>query len=166
MGFISASGTGFAAPTGGSAGSLNRFGRRLGAAMIIVSMLGGAAPAGSLKVSFEQLRSAKGSLRICLTRDPDNFPRCVDDAAAIKAVVKAADGVARYDALASGSYALAVIHDENDNRKLDTALGIPSEGVGFSRNPRLGFGPPRFESARFELRSGDAAQSVRMKYFL
>lgn len=166
MGFISASGIDSAAPIGGSAASPQPFLRRLGAALIVVALLGGAAPAGKLVVSFDELRSAKGSLRICLTRDPANFPKCVDDAAAIKAVVKAADGVAHYDGLASGSYALAVIHDENDNRKLDTALGIPSEGVGFSMNPRLGFGPPRFTAARFGVQSGAAQQSVRMKYFL
>ncbi|MFI9650852.1 DUF2141 domain-containing protein [Guyparkeria halopsychrophila] len=35
---------------------------------------------------------------------------------------------------APGTYALAVIHDENMNGKLDTQwLGIPTEGAAFQR---------------------------------
>jgi uncharacterized protein (DUF2141 family) len=71
-----------------------------------------------------------------------------------------------FAALPTGDYAIAVIHDENDNHKLDTLLGIPREGFGFSRNPAIGFGPPRFAAARFALASGADAQHVRMKYML
>ena len=54
-------------------------------------------------------------------------------------------------ALPRGDYALAVIHDENGNARLDTIAGIPREGFGFSRNPPIRFGPPRFAAARFDL---------------
>jgi uncharacterized protein (DUF2141 family) len=71
-----------------------------------------------------------------------------------------------FDGLPPGGYALAVIHDENGNKKLDTFAGIPREGFGFSRNPPISFGPPRFAAARFTL-TGDAdRQQVRMRYLL
>ena len=77
----------------------------------------------------------------------------------------AAGGVA-FDAVPTGGYAIAVIHDENGNARLDTFAGIPREGIGFSRNPVLRFGPPRFDAARFRI-DGDAnVQQVRIKYFL
>ena len=49
--------------------------------------------------------------------------------------------------------------------KLDTTLAIPKEGFGFSRNPKIAFGPPKFASAAFALTSS-ATQTVKMKYML
>ena len=66
--------------------------------------------------------------------------------------------------LAQGNYAVALIHDENANGKLDTALMIPREGFGFSNNPAIGFGPPKFAAARFAVGSGETTQSIKMKY--
>ena len=69
--------------------------------------------------------------------------------------------------LLPGEYAVSVIHDENDNRKLDrNFVGIPTEGIGFSRNPVLAFGPPSFKSSEFAAVSGDTSATIRMKYFL
>jgi uncharacterized protein (DUF2141 family) len=44
--------------------------------------------------------------------------------------------------------------------------GVPREGVGFSNNPRLWFGPPRFASARFTVADAPVRQQVKLKYFL
>ncbi len=66
---------------------------------------------------------------------------------------------------AAGTYAVSLIHDENGNGKLDTALGMPREGFGFSRNPAISFGPPKFKSASFAV-NGASAQTVKMKYML
>ena len=110
------------------------------------------------------MRSAKGLLRVCLTADPDNFPGCVDDADAITRSVPANAHMLRFDGLPHGQYAVAVIHDENSNAKLDTFAGIPREGFGFSRNPPIRFGAPRFAAARFAV-TGDAnQQQIRMHY--
>jgi uncharacterized protein (DUF2141 family) len=65
-----------------------------------------------------------------------------------------------------GDYALLVLHDENGNNKVDTMLGIPREGVGFSRNPRLMFGPPRFEAVRIHIPAGASETDVKLQYFL
>ncbi len=121
-------------------------------------------PVGRLEVSIQNLRSAKGSVRICLTADPANFPACVDDAQALTRSVPAGVRTVGFDALPQGSYALAVIHDENGNRRLDTFAGIPREGFGFSRNPPMRFGAPRFAAARFTLAGDAEMQQVRMRY--
>ncbi|TKD53377.1 DUF2141 domain-containing protein [Sphingomonas baiyangensis] len=128
--------------------------------------MGGATPVSQLRIEVEQLRNARGTLRLCLTADPDNFPTCVDDARAISRNVPAGQHRVTYEGLPRGTYALAVIHDENSNQKLDTFAGIPREGFGFSRNPRIGFGPPRFTAARFALDAAQGAESVRMRYML
>ncbi|SEN56981.1 Uncharacterized conserved protein, DUF2141 family [Sphingomonas gellani] len=112
------------------------------------------------------MRSAKGLVRICLTDDPGNFPNCVDDADAVRRSVPAGQTSIRFDALPRGRYAVAVIHDENGNARLDTFAGIPREGFGFSRNPAIRFGPPRFDAARFALEGDAEMQQIRMRYIL
>ncbi len=147
-------------------GPAQRFARRLGAALILVSLLPGAMPVADLHVDVEKLRSAKGMIRVCLTADPKNFPGCVDDTRAVTRSVRADAPNIVFQALPQGDYAVAVIHDENGNKKLDTFAGIPREGFGFSRNPAIGFGPPKFAAARFTLTSDAAEQQIRMKYLL
>lgn len=50
----------------------------------------------------------------------------------------------------AGTYAVGVMHDEDDDDHFDQGfLGIPEEGYGFSRNARGSLGPPSFESASF-----------------
>jgi len=47
-----------------------------------------------------------------------------------------------------GRYAIVVIHDENENQKLDrNFFGIPKEGFGFSNNPRVIFSAPSWQTA-------------------
>ena len=127
-------------------------------------MLIGAAPVSRLDVAVDHLRSTKGLIRVCLTADPDNFPACVDDAEAVTRSVPAAARSVRFEGLPPGDYAVAVIHDANENAKLDTFAGIPREGFGFSRNPAVGFGPPRFSAARFALGAEAETQQIRMHY--
>lgn len=129
-------------------------------------MLVGAAPIGRLDVAVDKLRSAKGLIRVCLTADPANFPACVDDADAITRTVAASTHMMRFDGLPHGNYAIAVIHDENGNSKLDTLAGIPREGFGFSQNPAITFGPPRFAAAKFAMTTDAEIQRIRMRYIL
>lgn len=126
----------------------------------------GATPVARLDVSFTQVRSAKGLLRVCLTADPDNFPRCVDDRNATTRSIPASTNALRVDGLPHGGYAVAVIHDENSNGKLDTFAGIPKEGYGFSRNAPIRFGPPKFSAARFVIAGDAEAQQVTLRYIL
>lgn len=149
-----------------AAGPGHRFARRLAAALLIVSILPGAALTATLDVKISSMRSHKGMLRLCLTADRANFPDCKDDAHAITRSVNADTGTIVIEGLTPGTYALSLIHDENGNARLDTLAGIPREGFGFSRNPVILFGPPRFSAARFTLESGVNEQDVRMRYLL
>lgn len=128
-------------------------------------MLLGATPVAELEVDVAGLRSTQGQLRLCLTSNPKKFPSCVGDVRAIARSVPANTSVIRFGALPQGEWAVAVIHDANGNARLDTMMGIPREGFGFSRNPPIGFGAPRFAAARFRL-DGDAVEKIKMKYLL
>ncbi|MEO5865609.1 MAG: DUF2141 domain-containing protein [Sphingomonas sp.] len=131
-----------------------------------MGLLVGAAPTAELSIDIAKLRSAKGMVRICLTADPANFPSCVDDARALTRSIPASENRLVVPGLAQGAYAIAVIHDENSNKRLDTLFGIPREGFGFSRNPPVGFGAPRFAAARFALGGDAQTQQIVMRYLL
>jgi len=55
-----------------------------------------------------------------------------------------------FEDIPPGKYAMAVIHDENMNGKLDTNwMGVPTEDCGFSNNATGVLGAPPFSAARF-----------------
>ena len=134
--------------------------------MILVALLPGATPIGRVDVGIDNVRSAKGVLRFCVTADPANFPDCTDDARAVTRVVPAAVHQLVFDGLPYGQYGIAVIHDENDNDRLDRFAGIPREGFGFSRNPGLHFGLPPFTAVRFTVDGDASKQQIGLKYLL
>jgi uncharacterized protein (DUF2141 family) len=50
--------------------------------------------------------------------------------------------------LPPGNYGIVVLHDENENMKLDRNIfGFPKEGFGFANNPKVYFRAPPFASA-------------------
>ena len=122
------------------------------------------APPPSVEVSITGLRNMKGQILVCLTTNPKAFPDCSKDKASVRLAVKATDaGHFKVAAPVPGTYAIAVVHDENSNNKMDVAIFLPKEGFGFSRNPTITVGPPSFKSASFAV-TGDTAQSIKMKY--
>jgi uncharacterized protein (DUF2141 family) len=141
-------------------------GRALFLAGTAFTSIGAAAPP-SVEVALAGLRNMRGTVHLCMTKSPDHFPNCGDDQAAVKRSIPATTATRiDFSGIAPGSYALSVIHDENRNGRLDTLLGIPREGFGFSRNPVIRFGPPRFAQVRFDAGSGLNRQTVRMQYLL
>jgi uncharacterized protein (DUF2141 family) len=141
---------------------------RLLIAPLLLVLLPGAArgPAADVEISIEKLRNLKGELHFCLTREPAHFPDCRRDPRAVTRSASAATRSIRIAGLAPGGYALAVFHDENRNRKLDMLVGIPREGFGFSRNPVVRFGAPKFGKVVIDLRPGFTRETVRMQYVL
>jgi len=98
-------------------------------------------------------RNDRGNALITLFRDSKGFP---DNAALAfrthSAVITNGQTVVDFDDTPVGNYAIGVLHDENDNGRMDTNwLGIPIEGYGASNNPRNRTSAPSFKSALFKL---------------
>jgi uncharacterized protein (DUF2141 family) len=138
------------------------------ASFATISLAASPAPVqNSVEVQLSGLRSTKGFVLLCLTGNAKAFPDCSKDPKAVRAKVAAnqlANGM-HFNLDAPGGYAVSVIHDENGNGKLDTAMMIPREGFGFSRNPAISFGPPKFAAAAFQV-NGEVKQIIKMKYML
>ena len=139
-----------------------------GIGLCLMLLLAGNAPppSASVEVQLSGARSARGVIRLCLTANRAHFLHCERDPAARSLTLPASASTAEISGLAAGTYALAVLHDENGNGRLDTMLGIPREGFGFSRNPAIRMGPPRWEEVRFDLSNGAIRQPVRLRYLL
>ncbi len=129
------------------------------------------AAAAELTVTIDNLRSDQGQLLLCVfsaeSSDREAFPDCTKGRPVrqSKESIRGGKVIVAYKGLKDGIYAVAAIHDENGNGALDTNfLGIPSEGICISNNPRL-LGKPVFDEARFEIK-GKTAITVSAKYIL
>ncbi len=120
----------------------------------------------TLAIDITGLRSTKGLILICLTANSARFPYCAEgkDTRLMRVVANKAGPIA-VKGLAPGHYAVSLVHDENGNGRLDKAVMIPREGFGFSRNPKITFGPPKFAAAEVEFGNADLNVPVTMKYF-
>ena len=126
------------------------------------------APAGEVTVTITNMRSADGVVRACMTTNRKVFPKCRKDPASHRTVVAAGEQLSfTFTNVEPGSYAIALLHDENDNGKADRALGMmPKEGFGFSRDAKVRMGPPKFDDAVFDFDGSDAELTIKMRYML
>lgn len=136
------------------------------AVSLLLLVLAGNGPSAELSLQVQHQRNAKGVLHICLSAERRYFPDCSHDPGAIRRIVPAISRTIVIAGISPGRYAVTAFHDENLNHKLDTMLGIPREGFGFSRNPVVRFGAPEFEHVTIQLEPGFNRHAVRMKYLL
>lgn len=60
-----------------------------------------------------------------------------------------------------GTYAVLVLHDENDNNRMDYhENGMPNENYAMSNNP-MSYGPPQFTDAKFTVADDDLKFTIR-----
>ncbi|MFC3713468.1 DUF2141 domain-containing protein [Sphingoaurantiacus capsulatus] len=138
-----------------------------GAALLLMGASSAPPEPVTLTIMLVGLRSSEGEVRVCVFPRADGFPDCAKVEGVRRVAAPAAPEVRlTVEGLTPGAYAVSVIHDENGNRKLDkSVVGMPTEGIGFSRNPRLIFGPPAFDKVRFDP-SAEPMQAIKMRYYL
>lgn len=119
-------------------------------------------------VDVTNLRNTRGTILACLTNEEERFPSCREDARSHSLSVPANGSlVLRFRDVAPGTYAIALLHDENSNGRADRALSmIPREGFGFSRDAPVRMGPPSFAAAAITVGASALHQTIRMRYML
>jgi uncharacterized protein (DUF2141 family) len=124
------------------------------------------APAATLNVPVVDLRNRKGSLRLGVFDRARGFPKDRKAAILWQSVPADADAPTFVVDLPPGQYAVVVLHDENDNKKLDANLiGIPTEGYGVSNNPKPKRRAATYKEAAFILPAEGAELPVSVQYF-
>ena len=120
--------------------------------------------AATLTAEIGNVRNARGHVHIDICPEDrflkDNCPYAGEAPATPGLTIVVVHNVA------PGRYAVQAYQDENDNHDVDRALfGIPKEGIGFSRDARIGLGPPKWKDAVFAI-DGDTRIRLNLRYFL
>ena len=121
------------------------------------------AQTASLEVKVNNIKSKKGSIRVGLFNTEKDFLKNAVEGKVVKA--SGDEIMVVFENLQPGDYALSVIHDENENGKLDSnVFGIPKEGFAFGNNAMGSFGPPSFEKAKIAIGDQVVRQVINLKY--
>ena len=146
-----------------------------GLALVIGAGLAtGSAPAAAsnngatITITVTDIRNSEGVVRACMTTKESIFPRCKRDPNSHSATVDAKGTITlRFTNVAPGDYAIALLHDENEDGKANRVLGMaPKEGFGFSRDAPVRMAPPDWDDAVFSVGSSDQSLTIKMRYFL
>lgn len=121
----------------------------------------------TLKIRMQGFRSSGNTALVGVYSEGKaaQFPKRDKASTGAEAEVKDTTEILAFEGLKPGKYAVAVLHDEDNNGKMSTNfLGMPKEGYGFSDNAEVKRGPPSFEEASFELNS-DTTIVIDIRYF-
>jgi uncharacterized protein (DUF2141 family) len=119
--------------------------------------------AGSITFTIDNVRNARGKVLVAVCPQA----KFLKEDCAYNAEVPAHPGTVRVTVrgVPPGEWAAQAFHDENNNEEVDQGvLGIPKEGLAFSNDVRITFGPPKWSSARFRFDGGETSQRIRMRY--
>lgn len=122
-------------------------------------------PLCTLTIHVTGFRNDKGKAGGTVFATPEGWPENTS-----KAVVHGGFPIENGQAtetfqLPAGKYAIAVMHDENGNHKLDrNFLGIPKEGFGFANNPRVFMSAPSFQAASTQVSCPETKLDIRLIY--
>jgi uncharacterized protein (DUF2141 family) len=123
-------------------------------------------PVGVLTVNVTGLRSNDGQVGCTIYSSAKGFP--TDSSSALQRLwcrVASGSSSCSFAPIPAGTYAVASVHDENGNGKLDTGLfGIPKEGTVVSNHAKGFLGPPSFDNAKFSFAGVATTLDLRMGY--
>ena len=105
-----------------------------------------------LTIGVHQLRNNKGVVQFALYNKDGSIPD--EDYEKYykigKTTIKGNAAQFVFKNLPKGTYAVNILHDENENGKIDKGFILPIEGIGFSNFTKIGLGnKPNFSKASF-----------------
>lgn len=140
--------------------------------LLVLTTLGGEAYAGgdkvSLSVSAVDFCNAKGQAIIAVFDSKEGWPKLERAIRVEKIKLEKVTVDVTFRDLPPGTYAVEVIHDENENGKLDMRwlpYPKPTEGAGASNDAPASIGPPSWSDARFKLSEKGGAITIHLRYW-
>jgi uncharacterized protein (DUF2141 family) len=121
----------------------------------------------SLYIKLQGIQPRPGDLKIAVYQGNANWMQ--PDKAVIRTRI-VRDGSNQQSIslqLEPGEYAISIVHDENDNNRMDMSwfpYPRPGEGVGVSNNVE-GVGPPDYDDAHFEFKQDGQTITIKMRYY-
>jgi uncharacterized protein (DUF2141 family) len=123
---------------------------------------------GRLVVAVQGLEQIKGQVCLSLFNKAQGFPSKASGALQSRCVeVTNSSMTVTFEGLQTGNYAVAVFHDINKDGTLNqNRLGIPTERFGFSNNPRIIAGPPKFSDSSVLLAGQETTIQIKLRGLL
>ena len=119
--------------------------------------------AQTLHIQISGLRNNLGQVQIQFFTSKESFDeeipafsKLAPKAALVKGILNVT-----YTNIPSGTYGVAILDDENSNKKMDYGLLLPKEGFGFSDYYHRGMSRPDYNKFKFTL--GKELKSVQIK---
>jgi uncharacterized protein (DUF2141 family) len=119
---------------------------------------------GTLTVNTSDFNNDKGKAVLFLFRKDDKIPSSPFKTFSVE--IKNKKAVFKIQNLDFAEYAIILLHDENDNGKIDHSMGLPNEQLGYSNNWELGFftGMPTFSKLKFQFSAIAQTQNINITY--
>jgi uncharacterized protein (DUF2141 family) len=118
-------------------------------------------------VRANAFKSTKGRAIVALYNSSDTWLK-LDRALKLTRVPIGGDSIdVTFDGMDPGVYGISVIHDENENGKLDMRyfpIPGPVEGAGVSRDATATFGPPSWNDAKIRIGDVGGLVAVKVRY--
>lgn len=112
-------------------------------------------------VNVKNLKNDNGKVFIALYDSKTNFFKKRMHSKMVQPEHKACQVI--FKNIPKGVYAVSLYHDENDNKKMDkNSYGAPKEAYGCSNNAKGFFGPPKWEDAKFEVKTENVTQNIEL----
>ena len=123
----------------------------------------GSVNAAGLSIQITDVASADGHVLVSVSGSADAWDGKSKPVAATRVAAQKGTVTVDFPELAPGDYAVSVLHDANGNQRMDSnVIGIPTEGYGFSNNPRV-MRKATFDEARFAVGDEPANITVQMR---
>jgi uncharacterized protein (DUF2141 family) len=119
-----------------------------------VFLFGSFSNAGEIHINVKGIRNQNGHIVCGLFNAEKGYPSEPKGNALIvlKVAATKSEVACQFSSLKAGTFAVSVLHDENDNDKMDTNfLGIPKEGYGASLNHYHSTSAPTFSENKLDI---------------
>ncbi|MDX1761299.1 MAG: DUF2141 domain-containing protein [Christiangramia sp.] len=114
---------------------------------------------GSISATVPNVTGTEGSVKFGLYSE-ETFMKNAPEFS-VKAKIRDGKAIANFENVPEGTYAVLVMHDKNENNKMDfDSNGMPLEDYGSSGNA-LSYGPPVWEESKFEFDGSSKEMVIR-----
>ncbi|WOK09557.1 DUF2141 domain-containing protein [Imperialibacter roseus] len=122
--------------------------------------------AQNCKITVSGLRNDKGQVTMYVFDNAIGFPEERERASQVVSETISNKESVFVLQVTPGDYAVTFLHDENlDGEMQYSWIGMPTEGFGFSNDPRVKLSAPSFDACRFRVTKDGCALTVKAKYF-
>jgi uncharacterized protein (DUF2141 family) len=116
-------------------------------------------------LEVSSFKNTRGTLNCRLFTKASDFPDG-EGILTVRVPIAGPNTSCTFSNIEPGTYAVAVVHDENSNGKLDkNFVGVPSEGYGVSNNKTYALSAPKWDESVFTIVPSESKTlQVKLRY--